>query len=320
MSLAAITSYYNPEHYRTRRQNFDAFATGLSDAGIRLVVIEAAFGDDEFELDLHGHDFHRVRGRHVLWQKERLLNLALDRLPRTVRHIAWLDCDLIFENPDWGRDTVRMLKQSAVLQPFERVIRLPPRHALSGSENQGEKEDEKNGQGESWRSFAAVLTQHPNLLLSGDFARHGHTGFAWAARRDVLHGIGLYDGCIAGSGDHMMAHAFAGDWESRCIQRILCENRPHVEHFVQWSRRIYPRVRACMGALPGAIYHLWHGETADRRYVLRNRELAAAGFDPATDLRRGDAGLWEWNGERSDLQDWAIHYFKQRREDDVCNS
>lgn len=308
MSLAVITSYYNPEHYRTRRQNFDAFASALSDAGIPLVVIEAAFGEDEFELDPRYGDIHRVRGRHVLWQKERLLNLLLERLPPSVRFIAWLDCDLLFENPEWAKESVRILERSAVLQPFDRVVRLPRGHSTF------------QGEGDSWHSFASVLNQHPSLLLSGDFARHGHTGFAWAARRDVLNGIGLYDGCIAGSGDHMMAHAFAGDWESRCIQRILCENRSHVDHFVQWSRRIYPRVRSRIGVLPGDVYHLWHGETADRRYVLRNRQLAAAGFDPARDLRSGMSGLWEWQDERSDLRDWAIHYFKQRREDEVCNS
>lgn len=45
----------------------------------------------------------RVRGdeRHVLWQKERLLNLAIDSLPADVDAVAWLDADLIWFNHGW---------------------------------------------------------------------------------------------------------------------------------------------------------------------------------------------------------------------------
>ncbi|HMW61746.1 MAG TPA: hypothetical protein PKA91_18955, partial [Leptospiraceae bacterium] len=72
---------------------------------------------------------------------------------------------------------------------------------------------------------------------------------------------------------------------------------------------------AKVGFTRGAIYHLWHGETTDRRYVLRNRELAAFGFDPVRDIRVGPEGLWEWTGKKSGLPDWARSYFKQRKED-----
>lgn len=40
----------------------------------------------------------QLRSTPVLWQKERLLNLAHQYLPGSVEYVAWLDCDLIFES------------------------------------------------------------------------------------------------------------------------------------------------------------------------------------------------------------------------------
>jgi hypothetical protein len=164
------------------------------------------------------------------------------------------------------------------------------------------------------RSFAAVLPGRPQGLLDGDFHTHGHTGFAWAARRELFDGPGLYDGCVTGSADHVMAHAFAGDWDGPCLAGTFYRNTAHRRHFAAWAARAYPLVRARIGCVPGALLHLWHGEAADRRYVVRNRELADFGFDPIADLRPGPGGCWEWNTPKTDLHRWAEAYFRERRE------
>jgi hypothetical protein len=39
--------------------------------------------------------------------------------------------------------------------------------------------------------------------------------------------------------------------------------------------------------------HLWHGDLVNRRYGSRNAILRRHDFDPATDLRRNEDGLWE---------------------------
>ena len=301
--LAAITSYYNPEHYVTRRKNYELFRDGMNLSNVPLWTIESAFGDDEFELT-PGPRVIQVRGKHVMWQKERLLNELIRALPADIDQIAWLDCDLLFQDPNWGKLTEEKLKASPVVQLFESVVRLPAGVTQIPAE------------GESWVGFAAIQKRTPQSLLLGDFANHGHTGFAWAARREVLDGIGLYDACIAGSGDHMMAHTFMGDWQSKCIDRILCRNLHHHEHFERWSEKIYPRVKSKVDFLPLPVFHLWHGETADRRYVLRNRELASFQFHPEHDIKVGENGLWEWNSLRQpELKQWAVDYFRQRNED-----
>jgi hypothetical protein len=300
--LCVVTCYYNPEGYRTKLHNYLVFEAALRASGLTLVTVECSMGQTDFELPDRA-ELVRVCARDVMWQKERLLNVAIDNVPRRFTKIAWLDCDLLFTNNNWAEDSSRMLERYPVVQPFDTVVRLP----------RGAVED--TGGGERWLGFAAAYAKQPHALLTGDFLGHGHTGFAWAARRDILAAHGLYDGCVAGSGDHMMAHAFAGDWHGRCIRRIFGDNTAHWRHFAAWSAAIYGNVRAAVSFVPGTLLHLWHGETQDRRYVHRNRDLAGFGFDPATDVVIGSEGCWEWSSDKPRLHQWAANYFGLRKED-----
>jgi hypothetical protein len=73
-SLWAITSYFNPMSYQRRRANYRLFRERLN---VPLVTVELAYGRD-FELSDGDADILvQLRARDILWQKERLLNLAL---------------------------------------------------------------------------------------------------------------------------------------------------------------------------------------------------------------------------------------------------
>ena len=121
--FCVITSYFTPERYRTKRQNFDAFIKGMANAGARVLVVEQAFGDDPFELDA-GENVLQVRGGDVMWQKERLLNVAVAQLPNSVTKVGWFDADLIFKEPDWLERTSRALDEFMVVQPYSHAVRL----------------------------------------------------------------------------------------------------------------------------------------------------------------------------------------------------
>jgi hypothetical protein len=300
--LWVITAYFNTNGYQTKRQNVERFCAPLERGGLNFLTVECAFGDRPFELDPSPR-VRRVSGRDVMWQKERLLNVAIAGLPDRCRKVAWLDGDILFERAEWAVEASRLLDTYPVVQLFDRAIRLPRGHTAF------------DGTGDVWDGFSAVYQQQPQLLLRGDFAAHGHTGFAWAARRDWLAVHGLYDACIAGSGDHMMAHAFAGDWTSACIRRIIGHNNRHRAYFARWCRGMYGAVQARVGCVPGTVLHLWHGDLGDRRYVRRNQELAGFGFDPEADLRVGASGCWEWNSAKPDLHCWSREYFGLRWED-----
>lgn len=302
MRAAVITCYFNAMNYASRLANFKRFAKRLKEQSVPLYTIEALFPGQQSQLTGQGNVM-TVQCDTVLWQKESLLNLLIHNLEPKIKAAIWCDADILFENPHWHRQLCRKLDKYPVVQPFSQVVRLPrgkTRYVRAG---------------ECYDSFAAIYANQPQVMLKGDFARHGHTGFAWAARREVIAEHGLYDAMIAGSGDHVMAHAFAGDFSSRCIRRILADNPHHISHFQAWARAVYPAVRGRIAALPGRILHLWHGQTENRRYVERNRELAAMGFNPHRDLERDSNGLWSWRRKRHRLTDWAVQYFAHRRED-----
>lgn len=300
--FGVVTCFFNPNRYRSKLRNYSIFRESLRVSGIPCLTVECIFPDRTPQLT-GWPNVDLVIARNAMWHKERLLNMAIVRVPDSWTTIAWLDCDVLFENSLWAAQAVEELSRQVVVQLFSDVVRLPKGEIWG---RQGE---------EHWDSFASILKRAPNQLLKGNFARHGHTGFGWAAHRSLLTKAGLYDACIAGSGDHMMAHAFAGDWSGDCVTRELGVNTPHRLHFNDWAAAVYSTVRARVSCLPGTLFHLWHGDTANRRYAQRTLELASFQFDPTIDIRRSDGGCWEWASDKPDLHAWAAEYFAKRMED-----
>jgi hypothetical protein len=306
--LWLVTAYFNPLGYASRRRNYELFREPIMRGGLKLVTIECAFGSDDFTLP-PSPDVLRVRADDLLWQKERMLNLALARLPPECAKVVWLDADLLFENPAWAVETSRALERHRVVQPFDVCIRMPARTI------------EYSGGGVVTRSFGALSGDAPPRRtlpaggsLGGAMDEHGYTGFAWAARRDVL-ARGLYDACIIGGADHAMAHAMRGDLTSPCVDVTFPSDTAHRRHFLNWAESFHRAVAGDIGCVAGAALHLWHGARVHRRYTLRHKELARFDFDPVTDLRIGEGGCWQWASAKPALHEWAAEYFAGRMED-----
>ena len=129
-SLWALTSYFNPAHYHTKLRNFKAFHQSLK---MPLVIAELIINNQESDLSDYlsstedpGNTIHlQIHGTSIMWQKERLLNLALARVPATVDHIAWIDCDILFHNPVWHEKMVEALRTNPLVQGFSRVMLDP---------------------------------------------------------------------------------------------------------------------------------------------------------------------------------------------------
>jgi hypothetical protein len=303
-----ITSYFNPCRYRTRRENYDLFRAHMDGSGAQVFVVELASETGAFELPAHGPGL-RIRGGGRLWQKERMLNLAVERLPPACTKVVWIDCDVMFERPGWLESASAALERFAVIQPFSEVVRLPRgiRQAVSGAAlPPGSAVQE---------SFAAAFARDPSLARNGVFAEHGHTGFAWAARRGLVETPRLYDACLTGSGDHLMAHVFAGALQSPCIAAMIGEGHAYARHFARWAQAMDSACKGRLGHLPGRLFHLWHGDEENRRYRDHNTAFRSFGFDPERDIRTGAEGLWEWAGASQNMRDWAAEMFQSRRED-----
>ena len=186
-----------------------------------VLAVESAFGDDPFELE-PGDNVLQLRGTGVMWQKERLLNIAAARLPASARKIGWFDADILFKEPDWLERTSRALDRYVVVQPLQPPVRL----------HRGESRRRHSASDDCSRRCSFATPLWPARVG----IRHGHTGYAWAARRELFEGCGLYDACLTGSGDHLMAHAFAaGMRNSPCMRHTFAGSPAYAEHFVRWG-------------------------------------------------------------------------------------
>lgn len=315
--VALLTSYFNPGGYRTKYENYIRFRKPIETAGAFLMTVELAFGMEP--LSLQGSEncpVLQVRAKDVMWQKERLLNIGLANLPTQFTKVVWLDCDLLFCDMLWLKNTSALLDEIPVVQPFEWIIRL-----ARGAEHHDGKPEVSAATNVWWqhglsRGFGAVFNEHPRAHLEGDFAKHGHSGYAWAARRSALSkSPQLYDACIAGSGDHMIAHAAVGDWESPCVMRCLGATAKQLSHFQRWAIQFSKYIVNGVGFTPGIVLHLWHGDLENRRYIERHKEMRQFDFDPYTDICLSDLGVWRWNSNKPQLHQWLIQYFQGRRED-----
>ena len=304
-----ITTFFNPAGYSNKIRNYKVFRNSSKKQGLKLLAVELAYGDKPFELSEDDADILiqiRADDGNLLWQKERMLNIGLSKLPGNCDKIAWLDCDVIFKNNDWVKETVKLLEKYKVVQLFKECVWL----------RDGERDIKSieklpfgNKDGQKMHSRICGAIEGRNL---SSFFEAGHTGFAWASRRDVFGGIGFYDKNIMGSGDLFMAHAFCA-FENDHHFRHLTEGA--IEDYLGWSREISKRVGGKISYTDGVLLHLWHGKKENRNYDSRHLTIKRYKFDPAKDIIIDKNGLWRWSKNNPEMYHEAKKYFLSRNED-----
>jgi hypothetical protein len=301
--LWAITSYFNPIGYRTRHLNYRVFRERL---GVPLLTVELAFGS---RFDLGPADataLIQLESDQVMWQKERLLNLAEERLPASCRKVVWIDCDVLFERDDWAWLTSRALDHHVLVQPYTAVFDLG-----RGSHLDQPLEPQSIWTRPSMAAQFGAGKVHAGQILTNMVGVYS-PGHVWAIRRDVLRQTGLYDAFIVGGADNLIAQAAAGAHED--LVRIYGLTPPHARHALAWAARFHRHVDG-MGVVPGHLFHLWHGELGDRMYAERHRILLESGFDPDRDIAVDAGGCWRWSSDKPRLHAAVRAYFERRKED-----
>ncbi|HML08369.1 MAG TPA: hypothetical protein VK430_09630 [Xanthobacteraceae bacterium] len=303
----AVTSYFNPARYKRRLQNYRTFRKKLA---APLVTVELSF-DGDFELkDGDADILIQISGGAVVWQKERLLNLAIKSVPSDVDRIAWIDCDVIFDRSDWWNAAKAKLDTLNVVQLYSDLVDLSPEH-----DQRDHPDAARRRQGII--SFIEQDNLKPAqvgpLLEAGRGAGGKSMGLAWAARREIVERHGLYDAMIIGSGDRLMVGTLYGQFQK--MSEVFDLNSARREHYLGWARDFYRAVDDRVGHVPGRIYHLWHGDFADRKALERHRWLAGFDFGPDVDLMIGANGAWQWARSRPDLEQLMTSYFDSRAED-----
>jgi hypothetical protein len=304
--LHVVTSLFNPRRFRSRARLYRDFETYVKQSGAVLHTVEMAFGDRSFEVTQAATaDQLQFRTHSELWHKERLLNLLIAQVAQQqpdAKYFAWIDADVTFANPNWVQETIDYLQHYHVLQLFETCHNLGPDNKVLTSQH---------GIVAGWAANGKIAWENPARRHYGFYY---HPGFAWAATRWALDQLGgLFDVCVAGSGDTHMAGALCGDW--RFGFPDVLQATPYGRALEAWGRRADASIERNVGHLPGSLFHHWHGRAQDRGYDLRWQTLIDHKFDPVFDIQNDINGCLAWSGANPGLQAAIRRSLATRNED-----
>lgn len=276
----------------------------MQNQNVNLMIIELAFGDDQFELE----DAHlKLRANSVLWPKERMLNYALTKLPPECKYIAWIDGDVLFDNPSWQELAIDKFNHgSDVLQLFEQVNHLPPGHANPGHNITAEK-----GivwQSKTYKDFINLRKQCKILYAT--------TGFAWAAKKDIfVNAGGFYDKHVLGANDNIIIDCCLETFDLHHYYRAG-KGTLIIEDMMKWAHNKFGVGIFKADYLPITIHHLFHGSKKNRGYLTREDIIKENNYDPNNDIKL-ENHVYEWSTYKPNLHEQVKNYFSSRKEDEL---
>lgn len=305
--MIAIVTYFNYSRNPFMRGNLERAIRRLEDQGAEVLLMEAALRNREFVLDAD----ISLRSKDMIWQKERMTNIAIEGLSDRHEHFAWIDNDILM--PDgWIEDAEEKLKTHPMVQLYEYL-------------------DYRNRDGSVEHSLPsfAYLASKRNFGLELDQAKCGGPGAAWAGRTDLFRGMGMYDRHITCGSDTMMGISLM-----RCRLAVLLQRRQHPgwgsmlfneaisSHHREWDVEFTSRLEEMTGSdnpedwythLPIRIDHLFHGKYKSRNYMGRHNLLRKYDFDPKNDLKLNEDGLLEWGSDKPEFHEAIRRVFADMR-------
>jgi hypothetical protein len=281
---------------------------------VRLHFIELAHGDRPFDLTrphLH-HDDLQVRSNTVMFHKENLLNLAVQRFPSGWQYGAIVDADFHFSRHDWALAVVHQLQTHPWVQPFSSYTNL------SGTATPGTGcAPVSTNYGFAYNYVRNGYRLPPGWKEGDAYAQRkgvGATGGAWAFTREGWDTVGgLMDRCVLGSGDWFMAFGLID--ERAPDKRYDLYTTDYADYIEAW-RTHARRIRKDIGYVDCHATHGWHGSMRQRGYGSRDEILIRHAFEPTLDLRPDWQGVLQLNPDKPGLRDDIRAYFLSRNEDD----
>jgi len=288
--LCVVTTRYNPLGWRRPEENYQRFRAGIESAGVPLFTLHCDF-DGTIQPSLYDFVRRASRYKHLLWQKEAGINEAVREIQRTrpgeFDAVAWIDADILFQNPNWVTDTLDALGRYRLVQLFETFRRL--------------------------RADGSTDQHYPGAVKAREEGRdRRNPGGAWAARLDTFNSMGgLFPWNFFGGGDDTCYGVWTGSAPSR-----LARHCGQVELMRHWRISAHSAIRRSVGRINGEAVHLFHGSMVNRQYSARWNDPQIQEIDTTADLEIDAGGLLAWRKDTCDCKRDAVNsYFKRREED-----
>lgn len=306
-TLFVVTVIYNPFGFESRYKLYNDFKKYLDMfPDVKLLTVEIAHNDRPFKVTKRNNKWNvQLRSSHALWHKEAGINVGfarvLDNVP-DAKYGGWFDADIKFSNPQWPKDTIKALQHWKIVQPFSQAHNLNAKYESM------------------WKCESALYKYHTEFGYHQNPPRElkycagGHPGLAWAARiQTILDLGGLLDTCVAGSGDTHMLNALMGD-VTLFMKPTMPQ--PFKDSLHAWAKLADEHVKHSIGFVHGMCMHYWHGHSEKRGYEKRWDIMAYHKFDPYVDIVLGNNGLYEFAGNKPELEADLKRSSASRDEDD----
>jgi hypothetical protein len=299
-TLWVIGVISNPMRYHSRYRLFRQWLAEMQQTPcVKLIIVETAFGDREFEVTDPNNPLHlQLRTSQEIWHKESMINLGSRLLPRDWKYVAWLDCDIFFPDKNWAQETLHQLQHYHVVQPWRDCLDL----GLYGTVTQHFT---------SWCYIHRLGV--PKQWYPEQPYRYAHSGWAWACTRTFWENVGgLIDFAILGSADHHMAAGMIGQMSKSIHQKM---SNSFKRRCFDWERDAFRITNGQLGFVPTRIEHKFHGSKKKRKYRERWQILISNEYDPDTDLGHDSQGLTRLLGNKPKLLNDCREYMIVRDED-----
>ncbi len=310
--LDVVVVCSNPARFHSRyRLAREAITKMFHTKHVRLTIVETAYGHRRHELrdlcvSLGISDYIPLRTNTEIWIKENMINIGIRHaiVRYNAKYLAWVDADVEFRNHDWAQETIHQLQHFQILQPWQSAVNCGPTGNIS---------KHFNSVGEMIRKGDLPIPVN-GKRYSGDPYVFGHTGYAWACRREFWEHVGgLIDFAILGSADHHMALGCRG-YYSHSVHSAM--KGPFMDLCHAWQTRAMQLTNGLIGYVDGRIEHSFHGPMNRRQYVNRWNILIKNHYDPIHNLRKDSQGLIYLVGNPH--LEYAIHrYNRDRFEDSI---
>lgn len=264
---------------------------------VNLFIVELIYNDQKFIITNKNNKNHlQIKTEIPIWHKENMINLGVKHLlPINWKAFAWIDADIEFESTTWASDTLKILNGSKdIVQIFSHCIDMYKDETTLNIFN----------------SFGYCYIK--NKKYTCKTIDYWHPGYAWAITRKAYEKIGgLYDRCILGSGDNVIALSLI----DKCGNMINGKyDESYNKSILEYQKKL-KHLR--LGYVPGIIRHHYHGKKANRRYIERTDILIKYQFNPDKDITYDNMGILIPTSSFSEnFKLDILEYFIERKEDD----
>lgn len=297
-NLYIITPIFNVDE--KRKELYFKFKNYIKKFNVNFLTIECLIGhESEFQVT-SSKDINniQVRADHLLWMKENLINIAVNKLPKSWKYFIWLDSDIEFLEDDWPYKILEAFEKYDIIQPFKHLSFLGPDNEQVLSNN---------------LSFMYCYLNRLPIMLKYFSLYIPHTGIGFGLSKFAFNTIEkINDISIIGSGDNYLAYSFINRVEEHLNKKF---HREYKSSIIGFQKKLYNLSKyGRLGYADLSIKHFFHGYKETRKYNDRHNILVKHNYDPNTDIYYNDEGVIQLKTSKIDLILDIQNYFESRRE------